>query len=69
MKRIIAQDVDECLFNSVKKHVRILNDRYGRMGLQVPTYEQVLSAGGTHGAYKDYPDYWKINEFMRDDVA
>jgi hypothetical protein len=63
----IAQDVDECIFNSVAKHTRLLNARYSQLGLSVPSYEQVLQAGGTHGAYKDYPDYWAVNAFMRDD--
>lgn len=62
----IAQDVDECIFNSVKKHNIELNALYQGEGIaELPTYAEVCDAGGTHGAYANYPNYWEINEEMR----
>jgi hypothetical protein len=67
-EKIIAQDVDECLFNSVKKHRQILTALGPNLGwTNLPTYRQICAAGGTHGAYKKYPGYWQLNKEMRDD--
>lgn len=66
MQRRMALDVDETLFNSVSKHVRILTEIGKRFGWKnLPTYEEVLSAGGTHKAYGHYPHYMEVNEMMR----
>jgi hypothetical protein len=64
-KLLIAQDIDECLFNSVKRHharLTIIGEQLGWTNL--PTYEQVCALGGTHGAYGEQPGYWEINRVM-----
>ncbi|MDH5532826.1 MAG: hypothetical protein OEX81_00165 [Candidatus Pacebacteria bacterium] len=63
---IIAQDIDECLFNSVKKHYQELTKIGKKLGwTNLPTYEEVCLLGGTHGAYGKQTGYWEINEEMR----
>ncbi len=66
MRRRMALDVDETLFNSVSKHVEILTTAGRKFGWKnLPTYEDVLRAGGTHKAYGHFPGYWEVNELMR----
>ena len=61
----IITDIDEVLFNSVKKHVAELAKAGEVLGWQsMPTYEQVCSLGGTHKAYAGYPEYEALNGQM-----
>lgn len=63
-KRVVL-DVDETLLNSIRKHVTVLNLLGPALGWKnLPTYEQVLEAGGTHKAYSHYPHYWEVNDHM-----
>lgn len=70
LKGSIAQDIDECLFNSVKQHVKFTPQIANVLELgwsvdDLPTYEQVCNLGGTHKAYANFPGYYEINDFLR----
>lgn len=66
-EKTVVLDIDETLFNSVEKHVRILNRIGDQFGCQnLPTYQEVLAAGGTHNAYDHFSWYRNMNERMRD---
>jgi phosphoglycolate phosphatase-like HAD superfamily hydrolase len=65
-EKALVLDIDETLFNSVKKHVDILNRIGERFGCKnLPTYQEVLAAGGTHNAYAHFSWYRDMNERMR----
>lgn len=61
----VLLDVDETLVNSVKKHVLFLNHMGPLLGWKnLPSYDEVLVAGGTHKAYGHFPHYWELNDQM-----
>lgn len=60
-----VHDVDECLFNSVDKHVKVLTKHGQQQGWQnLPSRQQVYALGGTHAAYGHYPGYQEKNAAM-----
>lgn len=64
---LVVSDIDETLLNSVAKHHQELT----KLGQQknetrpLPTYEELLAAGGTHKAYQQFEWYPEANEQMR----
>jgi phosphoglycolate phosphatase-like HAD superfamily hydrolase len=66
-EKAIVLDIDETLFNSVEKHVRILNRIGERFGCKnLPNYQEVLAVGGTNNAYDHFSWYRDMNARMRD---
>ena len=67
--KYLSLDVDETIFNSVYKHWQWLTAEGKRRGWgKLPSYEDVLRAGGTHKAYGHFSGYWELNEQMRNSV-
>jgi len=66
--RLIAQDVDECIFNSVDKHYAIYKAMTERKEhIIVPPLEEVIRLGGTHAFFGQFDWYKKINYKNRND--
>lgn len=64
--KYLSLDVDETIFNSVYKHWQWLTAEGKRRGWKkLPSYKDVLHAGGTHKAYGHFDGYWELNEEMR----
>jgi hypothetical protein len=68
----IAQDVDECLVNSVPKHALMTPVVARKMGYtslaQVhPSYEDMMTSGGSHKVFGHLEGYAQVNEFLRND--
>lgn len=63
---VIVLDIDETLFDSIKKHHQELTKLGQQKGeINLPTFQDVLRAGGTHSAYKKFTWYLEANGEMR----
>ncbi|MDH5532812.1 MAG: hypothetical protein OEX81_00095 [Candidatus Pacebacteria bacterium] len=67
-KKLIAQDVDECIFNSVDKHyLHYKKEAETREGIVVPSLEEVIRLGGTHAFFGQFEWYAQMNKDNRND--
>lgn len=62
---IIVSDVDQVIFDCVRRHYEWLTEHGQQNGWKdLPSFEDVLQKGGTHGSYGHYEGYWEKNTEM-----
>jgi hypothetical protein len=68
IEKLIAQDVDECIFNSVDKHYATYKAiAEQRNNVIVPSLEDVIRMGGTHAYFGQFDWYEELNKHNRND--
>ncbi|NCN87435.1 MAG: hypothetical protein GW941_00915 [Candidatus Pacebacteria bacterium] len=67
-EKLIAQDVDECIFNSLDKHYAMYKAvAEERNNILVPSLEEVIRLGGTHVYFGQFDWYEEMNRQNRND--